>query len=128
MYKPSLSTRNQILTKKYEIFRRKKFEVQDLDLFLEAISSQFTIKRADTLLSYTDYTHVSIQPIAHKYSPSISLQIGETKLIFLEPHKFELWLIRRIMRAKGDDKYATLVPKLEAVYDLFRSTRLGHKF
>lgn len=55
MYKPSLSTRNQILTKKYEIFRRKKFEVQDLDLFLEAISSQFTIKRADTLLSYTDY-------------------------------------------------------------------------
>lgn len=128
MYKPSLSTRNQILTKKYEIFRRKKFEVQDLDLFLEAISSQFTIKRADTLLSYTDYTHVSIQPIAHEYSPSISLQIGETKLIFLEPHKFELWLIRRIMRVKGDDKYATLVPKLEAVYDLFRSTRLGHKF
>lgn len=128
MYKPSLSTRNQILTKKYEIFRRKKFEVQDLDLFLEARSNKLTIKHADTALSYTNYTHVSVQHIAHEYSPNISLQIGETKLIFLEPHKFELWLIRRIMRVKGDDKYATLVPKLEAVYDLFRSTRLGHKF
>ena len=128
MYKPSLSTRNQILTKKYEIFRRKKFEVQDLNLLLDTTSGKFIIKHADTALSYTNYTHVSVQPIAHEYSPSISLQIGETKLIFLEPHKFELWLIRRIMRAKSDGKYTTLVPKLEAVYDLFRSTRLGHKF
>ena len=115
-----ISTRNQILT--------KKFEKQDLDLLLETTSNKFVIKHADTALTYTDYAKVSVQPIAHEYSPSISLQVGETPLVFLESHKFELWLIRRILSAKRDVKYATLVPKLEAVYDLFRSTGLGHKF
>lgn len=128
MYKPSLGTRNHILTKKYSNFRRKKFELQDLDLLLDATHSDFTIATADTLLRYTDYTKLSVQHTSQANRVKILLQVDTITFEFAESHKFELWIIRRILRAKIESKYAPLLPKLHALYSLFKSIRLGHKF
>lgn len=125
MYQPSLSKRAHFLAKQNNVIRKKKYEILDLDK-MTPNSIGMSCLTKNTYMFYNNRKISSV--VTYSSGTGCSFFLGEITLYFQEPWKFELWLLRRLLRAKSEPKYTNLVPKLTICYDLFRASGLGHKF
>lgn len=120
-YKPSLSKRQRILSKRLGVERRsKKFE----SLTLSNIEESGIGVNLNNIVLYKDNKVSRVIPAESLITPNtIEVYLGERTLTFHSFEKFELWLVRRILRAEGVGKYR-LKAHLMGIYSLLLSTGL----
>lgn len=120
-FKPSLSKRQRILSKRLGVERRsKKFE----SLTLSNIEEGGIGVNLCNMIVYKDNKVYSAVTVENLIAPdTIEVYMGERTLTFNSVEKFELWLVRRILRATGVGK-TELKDRLMGIYSLLLSTGL----
>lgn len=128
-FKPRLRTRQRVLTRRLGIFRKKSFEVKDVEhmsLYADSISFNFLDRvgyKENNLISTKDF---SFLPLAHEgISYLICFKVNDKVYRFNSLEVFELWLIRRILTSKVLG-YKELYFKLCGYYSLYLSLGLAN--
>lgn len=128
-FKPRLRTRQRVLKRRLGIFRKKSFEVKEVEYFnLHSNSISFNLLDR---VGYNDNNFISTKnfsflPLTSEGTTClICFKAGDMVYRFNSLEVFELWLIRRILTAKTLG-YKDLYFKLCGYYSLYLSLGLAN--